>query len=151
MGLFARVRGAAADDPPQAATARALLAMPLLVAAAEGRTGPADLAGLAALCAASPAVAALGPDGAAGALAAHLDRLRRAGAEALFAGANARLTPPLRETAFCLAVRAALARGRAGEAALATLRRLAERLELSPATVRAVLEVMAMLHRPAAG
>jgi hypothetical protein len=132
------------------ALARAVLALPLTALAPEGRMAAAALDRVIALCAAAPVLAGCGQ----GALRAYALAILREtaarGAGAVLARVTPALTPPLAETALCLALRAALA----GQDRLAARDRqvlgaLARHLGLDPAMLDRMTPVLAVLDRPA--
>ncbi len=72
-----------------------------------------------------------------------------AGAEAVIARATEALSPALRETAICIALRVAFADGRIEESEEATVIVCSEAFGLPQAQFMKIYEVLAMLQRPA--
>jgi hypothetical protein len=145
MGIFTAIR-----EKPTDRVARATLSLPLLIAAGEGRPAGAELTRVSNICAYSPVFQAIGPARTHEIALDLLDQLEEKGAEALLARARRALPPKLRETALCLAIRTALAEGTLSDADYATIKAMAQEMEIPSDTVARMFEVMVMLQRAAA-
>jgi uncharacterized tellurite resistance protein B-like protein len=148
MGLFSNLRAAATSArSPADDHARAMLAMPLMVAASDGRIDEMELIQLTNMCAFNPIFLELGGKRTQELMAENLQVLRSKGAEHLFASVLATLPPRLRETALCFAIRTALADGNLADAEFEMLKVMAMRMEIPAETFGKIFEVMAMMQR----
>lgn len=150
MGLFSSLRGAAATPSTAETTARAVIAMPLMVAAADGRLDDAELHQILNMCAFSPIFHAVGGQATQRIAQECLETIKAQGAEALFTQVQPGLSPKLVETAMCFAIRTALADGVLEESEKTMLMTMGQRLGLPEQTFVQIFEVMVMLQRPAA-
>ena len=142
---FSRTNDREAGDAR--ATARALIALPLMVAAAGGRVEEADLERILGLCAFNPLFRDLGPKVTEEVAGACLTVMHDLGSEELFTEVLDHLTPETAETAMCFAVGAALADGPPSPAAKTLLRTMGQRLGLPEPQFVRIFEVMAAFTR----
>ena len=149
MGLFSNMRGKPATSGLDA-IAKSILTMPLLVSAADGRIDKPEIEEIVNICSISPIFVPLGPERMVALIKEIVTDLSRRGAEAIFVEAAEGLSPALRETAICFAIRVAIADGYMAKEEDATLRAMAQRLNIAPAVYNGIIDVMAMLQRPAA-
>ena len=153
MGLFSKLRGAGA---PATGTrdrdiARSVIAMPLLMANADGQISETELVQIQSLCMFSPIFQAIGMEATRELILENLTVMKSQGAEGLFASVLGTLSPKLRETAMCFAIRTALADGHLAEGEQRMLIAMAERMGIPPETFGRMIEVLGMLQRgPAA-
>ena len=148
LGLFSKLTGSA---PSQAqATARAVLTPALLVAISDGSIDQSEVDQIINGCMYNPIFHALGAKQTANLWNSILAECQSKGAEAVFAKAQAAMTPKLVETAMCFAVRTALADGHADKRELDMLSALGQRLGLPLETFENILNVMIMMQRRAA-
>jgi tellurite resistance protein len=148
MGLFSNLRAAAMSGrSPSDDIARALLAMPLMVAASDGEINEAELHQLVNMYAFNPIFQALGVKRTMDLMQDNVRTLRAKGAEHLFVASLAALPQPLRETALCFAVRTALADGSLAAAESTMLTTMAIRMDVPPETSGKICEVVGMLQR----
>ncbi len=144
------MRAAVAGRNPNDDTARAVLALPLMVAASDGKIDQAELTQVINMCSYSPIFHAVGAPRTFDLAKEIIADLQKKGLEAVFQSAQATLNPRLVETAMCFAIRTALADGSLAEEEKKVLVTMGERLGLAEATFMKIFEVMAMLQRPAA-
>ncbi len=148
MGLFSNLRGAATPaKSPAEDTARAIIAMPLLVAAADGKIDDAELVQIINMCAFNPLFHAIGAERTRALIQENLATLKSKGAEHLFASVVESLSPRLRETALCFAIRTALADGQLEDSEFEMLKAMGMRMGVPAETFGKIFEVMAMLQR----
>jgi tellurite resistance protein len=149
MGLFSSLRSGIAGRNPNDDTARAVLALPLLIAASDGKIDDSEMHQILNMCSYSPIFHAVGAQRTLDLGKAILTDLRSKGAEQVFAAATANLPPTLRETALCFAIRKALADGSLSNEEKQMLMVMGERLGVPEATFVKIFEVMLMLQRRA--
>lgn len=149
MGLFSNLRKQTGGHSVADQTAKAVLAMPLLVAASDGRVDDSELDQIINMCAFSPIFHAVGAQRTKDLLMEIAKDIRDRGAESLFSDVKATLTPKMVETAMCFAIRTALADGVLEQSEKDTLIAMGSRLALPPETFTKIFDVMAMLQRPA--
>lgn len=148
MGFFSALRNTTAPARnPVEDQARALLAIPLLVAAADGNVSPDELTQIGNLCAFNPIFRQLGAERTHAILTEHAKTLRTQGGEALLSAVLPALGPKLRETAMCFAIRAALADGRLEQGEIQMLEALGSRLGITMPVFEKIFTVMMMLQR----
>lgn len=146
MALFSRLRGGSAPDTT---IARAVLAPAVLTMAADGRIDDSETMQITNLCMFSPIFAPLGGKVVADLIKSILQDLGKRGADAVITECGQTLSPALRETAFCYAMRVAMADGVLDEAEKTVLGGTASRLMLDEATFGKIVDVVAMMQRPA--
>ena len=149
MGLFSSLRSGIAGRNPNDDNARSVLALPLLIAASDGKIDDSEMHQILNMCAYSPIFHAVGAQRTLELAKAILTDLRSKGAEQVFAAATASLPPALRETALCFAIRTALADGSLSNEEKQMLVVMGERLGVTEATFVKIFEVMMMLQRRA--
>jgi uncharacterized tellurite resistance protein B-like protein len=93
MGLFSNLRGTAPAKAPSDTAARAVLTMPLMVAAADGKIEQSELDQILNMCAFSPIFQAIGVDRLLNLAKEIIADHRSQGAEATFAKVRAGMTP----------------------------------------------------------
>jgi tellurite resistance protein len=150
MGLFSSMRNAVVGRNEHDTTARAVLTMPLLVAASDGRIDETELNQVLNMCSYSPIFHAVGAKRTMELAKDILGELKAKGYQAAFQTAKAGMTPRLAETALCFAVRTALADGSLAEEEKQLLVHMGEGLGVPEAIFMNIFNVMAMLQRPAA-
>jgi tellurite resistance protein len=149
MGLFSSLRKTAAMPSVADSAAKAVIAMPLMVAAADGRIDEAELHQILNMCAFSPIFHAIGAQKTQELAKECLTAISERGAEALFTEVKDTLSPKMVETAMCFAIRTALADGVLEDSEKAMLMAMGQRLGLPEASFVKIFEVMIMLQRPA--
>lgn len=149
MGLFSNLRKAPAASTADT-TAKAVIAMPILVAAADGQIDDAEVIQITNMCAFSPIFHSVGPQTTRALIDACVETIKTRGAEALFSEVKDALSPKMIETAMCFAIRTALADGVLEESEKQMLMAMGQRLGLPEATFVQIFEVMVMLQRQAA-
>lgn len=151
MGLFSKLRNADASQPSQSEeVARGVLAMPILVAAADGSIDETEINQIMNMCTYSPIFHAVGAQKTMDLCKDIVAQLKSEGAEGVFARSIAALPAAQRETALCFAVRAALADGHFDQREKDMLMTMGERLGIAPEKFVQIFEVIVMLQRPAA-
>ena len=151
MGLFSKLRNADKSQVSQSEEiARGVLAMPILVAAADGNIDESEINQIINMCSYSPIFHAIGAPRTLELCKEIVTQRGSEGAEAVFARALQSLPAPQRETALCFAVRAALADGHFDQSEKDMLMAMGERMGVPAEKFVQIFEVMAMLQRPAA-
>jgi len=148
MALFSRLRGGGGTKP-DTTIARAVLAPAVLSMAADGSIDQSEVAQLSNMCMFSPIFAPLGAEGVGTLIKDILTDLGKRGADTVINEAVAALSPALRETSFCFAMRVAMADGVMDEGEKNALSGTASRMQLAPDTFDKIIEVVAMMQRPA--
>lgn len=149
MALFSKLRSAAPAANSAETAARGVLSISLLAAAADGQIDEAEMLQIMNMCAFSPIFHAVGAKRTHEIAGEVLKDLRSKGANPLFESAKSMLSQPLRETALCFAIRAALADGYLDPGEKNALAAIAERLEVSADDFVQMFAVLAKLQRPA--
>ena len=149
MGLFSSLRKASSAGT-QELTAKAVIAMPLMVAAADGRIEKSELDQVMNMCAFSPIFHAVGGKRTMDLAEECLNTIKSRGSETLFTEVQATLSPKMIETAMCFAIRTALADGHLDDSEKTMLMAMGQRLGLPEDAFVKIFEVMIMLQRPAA-
>lgn len=150
MGIFGRKRTttttetiAMIDDP----LARAVITPAVSTMVGDGEVNQAENAQFNNLLAFSPIFRDHGP-AAISAMVQHiLESIKQIGHEATIQQAGEALTPELRRTALCFAMRIALADGRIEEGERASLSQTGHHLGIPPEEFGQIFEVMVMLQR----
>jgi len=132
-------------------TARAVTAMQLLVAAADGEISTPETTQITNMCTFSPVFHAVGPDRTMDLAGDVVKELKAKGATEVFARSAAALSPKLRETAICFAIRTALADGVLEETEKKMLNTMGESLGLAEETFFKIFDVMVMMQRAPGG
>ena len=125
------------------------MAMPLMVAAADGQLDESELIQITNMCAFSPIFHAVGVETARAISAECLETIKTKGAEALFTEVQPALTPKMAETALCFAIRTALADGVLEDSEKTMLLAMGQRLGVPEDTFVKIFDVMIMLQRSA--
>ncbi|SFT62207.1 tellurite resistance TerB family protein [Sedimentitalea nanhaiensis] len=150
MGLFSRLRSDDTGPADQASeVARSVLSMPFLIAAADGRMDDTELHQILNISTYSPIFLSIGVERTLILARDIVRQLRAEGGQKVFERAAASLSPELRETALCFAIRIALADGRLDPGEQEMLIAMAKRLEIAEARCIQIFEVIAMMQRPA--
>ena len=147
MGQFFNLRDHTGRTRVEDETARAVLALPLLVAAADGEISPPETTQITNMCAFSPVFHAIGPDRTMALAGEVVAELKARGATEVFKRAAAVLSPNLRETAMCFAIRTALADGKLEEGEKKMLINMGESLAIPEETFFRIFDVMVMMQR----
>lgn len=147
MGLFSNLRKATGQTSVQDETARAVLAMPILVAAADGQITLPETEQIGNMCMFSPVFHAVGPQRTQALGAEIVEELKAKGATEVFKRSAAVLSPKLRETAMCFAIRTALADGVLDEDEKKMLITMGESLGIAEETFFRIFDVMVMMQR----
>jgi len=127
----------------------AVLAPAVATIASDGYIDDAEVAQLTNLVAFSPVFSGLGAADLDDMTNAIMDDVTQKGAEAVIDTSAEVLSPALRETAFCFAMRVAMADGFLDEKEKDVLAGTAQRMQLSRETFENVLHVITMMQRPA--
>ncbi len=151
MGMFSKLRSAGKPQVQQSEEiARGVLALPLLVAAADGQIDDAEINQILNMCSYSPIFHAIGAQRTLELGKEIVAQRANEGAEPVFARALEALPAPQRETALCFAVRAALADGHFDQSEKDMLMTMGERMGVPAEKFVQIFEVTAMMQRPAA-
>lgn len=147
MGLFSKLRNSITPNSREDEIAKAVIAMPLLVAAADGKIEESELHQITNLCAFSPIFHTVGVDRTRKLIEENMKTLKSQGAEHLFSSVLDTLSPELRETAICFAIRTALADGELADSELDMLKAMGSRMEIPEDTFLQIFKVLVMLQR----
>lgn len=147
MSIFSRLRGAVRERPAEA-TARAVLTPAVSTMVADGSIDRSELTQLCNVCSFSPIFFQTSQKELEAMVGAVIDEIRRSGHDATIAAAARGLSPALRETALCFAMRIAFADGRVEEGERNSLARTATHMEIAMPTFEKIIEVVAMMQRP---
>jgi tellurite resistance protein len=150
MGLFSSLRAGLQSTNTDEVAARALLSVSFITAASDGNLDQREMDQLLNMCAFSPVFLSVGAKRTLDIAKEVMNDLQKKGAEAVFAAAQANMSPQLAETAVCFAVRTALADGSIDKNELETLKAIGMRLGVPAETFVKIFEVLSMLQRRAA-
>ncbi|MEL6169877.1 MAG: tellurite resistance TerB family protein [Pseudomonadota bacterium] len=150
MGLFSNLRKATGAKSVADDTARAVIAMPIMVAAADGKLDRSEIDQIINMCAYSPIFHAVGAERTQKLIMECLETIKAKGSEALFTQVASTLSPQMAETALCFAIRTALADGHLDQSEKDMLMAMASRMGIEPDTFIKMFDVMVILQRPAA-
>ena len=134
---------------PDTKIARAILIPSIGVMASDGRMDERELLQLNNVVSFSPIFSPLDGKTVTGLCSEILTSFKNRGARAVYAEAKAGLSPALRETAMCFALRIASADGRLDESEREALSYLAVEFEIPMETFEAMAMVLGMMQRPA--
>ncbi len=134
---------------PDTTVARAILIPSIGVMASDGRVDERELLQLNNVVSFSPIFSPLDGKTLTGLFTDILTSFKKHGARAVYAEAKAVLSPALRETAMCFALRIASADGRLEEGERESLSYLAAEFEISMETFEAMAMVLGIMQRPA--
>ena len=134
---------------PDTTVARAILIPSIGVMASDGRVDERELLQLSNVVSFSPIFSPLDGKTLTGLFTDILTSFKKHGARAVYAEAKAVLSPGLRETAMCFALRIASADGRLEEGEREALSYLAAEFEISMETFEAMAMVLGIMQRPA--
>ncbi|MBO9445161.1 tellurite resistance TerB family protein [Ruegeria sp. R14_0] len=147
MALFSRLRGGSSQDT---SIARAVLAPAVLTMAADGRIDDAEVIQLTNMLTFSPIFLPLGGKATGELIKTVLKDLQKSGPDKVITESAQLLSPALRETAFCFAMRVAMADGVLEESEKNVLSGTASRLQLSDQAFESIVHVVTMMQRSAA-
>ncbi len=151
MGLFSNLRKANGESVDktntQEETARAVLALPIMVAASDGEITTPETMQISNMCMFSPVFLAIGGKRTSDLGVEIVEELKARGMTEVFQRSAAALSPKLRETAMCFAIRTALADGVLDENEKMVLVKMGESLGLPQETFMKIFDVMAMMQR----
>ncbi|WP_176473940.1 tellurite resistance TerB family protein [Actibacterium ureilyticum] len=150
MGLFSKLRsGGGAQGSEAYATAKAVITPAVLAMVADGSVDDAELIQIQNMCAFSPIFLAIGADQTKKAIHEALDELKTKGAAAAIDASAQALSPKLRETALCFAIRVTLADGVLDEGEKTAIIGTAQRLDVPPEVFQKIFDVVVMMQRHA--
>ncbi|MEO1456316.1 MAG: tellurite resistance TerB family protein [Pseudomonadota bacterium] len=147
MSFFAKLRRAtppASEDIPRAVMTPAVAAI-----MADGEMQQEEVTQLSNLCAFSPVFAHIEPKRLADMVRELIAEIMDTGGDTVLREASLKLSPELRETAFCFVVRVVMADGTVEAREKDALSRIADILQLEAGAVADIYRVIAMLQRPA--
>ena len=147
MGFFSNIRNKPSTESREAKIAKGLITMPILTAAADGSIDEAEKLQILNMVAFSPVFGVVGVEATGKLIEEVLTGLKTKGAQAVFEDAIEPLSPALRETALCFAIRAALADGVLENSEKDMLVALGQRMGLPPESFMKIFDVMCMLQR----
>ncbi len=155
MGLFSNLRKAPDQNTGQSAgqvnaqeeTARAVLAIPLMVAASDGEITTPETMQISNMCSFSPVFLAIGGKRTSDLGVEIVEEIKARGMNDVFQRAAAALSPKLRETAMCFAIRTALADGVLEDNEKKMLVTMGESMGIPQETFMKIFDVMAMMQR----
>ena len=150
MGLFSKLRAAAPSGNQAEATARAVMTPSLLTMAIDGSVDDSELAQLSNVCAFSPIFHAIGGDRTQAMAVEIFADMKSRGAGPVMDEAISSLSPALRETALCFAMRIALADGTLDENEKNALIVMSRDMGIKPENVETMFAVISMMQRSAA-
>ncbi|WP_420587199.1 tellurite resistance TerB family protein [Ruegeria sp.] len=129
---------------------RVVLAPAVLTMAADGRIDEAEVVQLTNMLAFSPIFLPLGGKATGDMIKAVLKDLQKSGPDKVITESAQTLSPALRETAFCFAMRVAMADGVLEESEKNVLSGTASRMQLSQESFDSIIQVVTMMQRSAA-
>jgi len=147
MALFSKLRGVGSS--PDTTIPRAVLAPAVLTMAADGSIDDSEILQLSNLCMFSPIYEPVGSKGVGDLVKDILQDLGKRGAESVIRDAADTLSPALRETAFCFAMRVAMADGVLDEGEKDALAGTASLMQLDQDAFGKIVDVVGMMQRPA--
>ncbi|MEO1292281.1 MAG: tellurite resistance TerB family protein [Pseudomonadota bacterium] len=150
MGLFNKLRkaSATADTSQQTNVARAVLTPAVSTMISDGDVNEAEKLQLINVCSFSPIFFELDGPSFSKMIGSIIDEISANGHEAAIQKAAQGLSPKLRETAMCFALRIALADGVIEDGEKASLSQTGQHMGISPEMFGVMLEVIAMMQRP---
>lgn len=146
MGLFSKLRNM--TKPNDSGIAAAVLVPSVSTMIADGEVNDAELLQLSNVCAFSPIFLPLGADAVMDMAKDIIDDISREGHMPVIERAVAKLSPALRETALCYAMRIALADGHLDDGEKAALSATAGTMDVSVESFNKIFEVVVMMQRP---
>lgn len=146
MGFFSKLRGASAKGND--GIARHVLTPAVSTMVADGDVDEAELAQLSNVCAFSPIYFSYDGPGIAKLVKEVIEDIKANGHDAVIAKAAAGLSPALRETSLCFAMRLALADGKIEDGEKASLAQTAGHMEIPVDRFSQMFEVIAIMQRP---
>ena len=146
MGLFSKLRGAASKRDET--IARSVLTPSVSTAIGDGELNEAELAQLGNVVAFSPVFFEYDGKGLAELIKSIIEEIQANGHDATIGKAIAALSPALRETALCFAMRIALADGKIEDGEKASLAQTAAHMEIPLERFQQIFDVVAIMQRP---
>ena len=146
MGIFSKLRSAAGERDD--GIAKAVLTPAVSTMVADGSVDDAELAQLSNVCAFSPIFFNHDGESVSTLIKEIVEEIKEKNHDAVIGDAIAKLSPALRETALCFAMRLALADGRIDDGEKASLAQTAGHMQISVERFGQMFEVMAILQRP---
>lgn len=137
------------DATQQRMVAKAVLTPAVLTMVADGRIDPAELAQLGKVCSLTPIFADFSAEELMAMIGDILIECSDHGGPSLAQAAARSLSPALRETAMCFAMRVALADGGLAESEKETIAGMASLLLVAPESLAKIFDVTVMMQRPA--
>jgi len=147
MGFFSKRRKTRHSADTR--IARAVLTPAVSIMVADGEVADSELYQLQNLCAFSPIFFQLEPKDVQALMVSIFEEIKTSGQSNAIQNASATLSQPLRETALCFAARIAFADGYIDDGEKASFLEIAKHLDIPDATFVKILDVIAMLQRPA--
>lgn len=148
MGLFSKLRSSdAAQNNDAYVTAKAVISPAVLAMVADGSVDEGELIQIQNMCAFSPIFHAIGAPETKRAIGEALDDLKTKGAAAVIDESAKTLSPKLRETALCFAIRVTLADGVLDEDEKTAIIGTAQRLSVPPEVFQKIFDVVVMMQR----
>lgn len=147
MGLFSNLRKASGQTSVQEETARAVLAMPIMVAASDGEISLPETEQIGNMCMFSPVFHAVGGKRTSELGVEIVKDIKANGMTQVFQRSTAALSPKLRETAMCFAIRTALADGVLEDNEKKILIAMGNSMGIAEETFSKIFDVMVMMQR----
>ncbi len=144
MSIFNRLRGSSGGDT---ALAQAVLTPAVSTMIGDGEVDSSEIAQLINACSFSPVFFQLKESDLKGLIPTIIKEIKANGHDAAIQAAAGKLSPALRETALCFAVRIALADGKIEDGEKASLGQTAHHMQIAPDTFGKIFEVMVMMQR----
>ncbi|MFZ5961514.1 tellurite resistance TerB family protein [Thalassococcus sp. BH17M4-6] len=146
MGLFSNLRKGKVE-PVDTTLARAMLTMPVLAGAADGKFEESETREIVTLCAQNAVFLRLGYDRTEALIKEIVIDMKKRGAQAIFKEAVAVMPQEMRETALCFAVRVSAADGHVDKSEFEALKVMGQTMMIPPERFIQIFEVLMMLHR----
>lgn len=140
--------GDRAGSQPDMALAKAILIPSVSTMIADAVIHPRETAQLSNICGFSPIFAEIGPNVVSALSSEIMEDIKRDGHVPVIESAAGVLSPALRETAFCFAVRIALADGILDDREKAALAAISKALAIPDSVATKIFDVIAMMQRP---
>ncbi len=147
MAHFSQLR---ASTNPETSIPRAVLTPAVVTIAADGNIDDAEIAQLNNLVSFSPIFQGLSSDDLDDMTNSIMDDLLHSGAGQVIEASIQDMSPELRETAFCFAMRVAMADGVLDESEKNVLAGTAQQMQLPKETFESIFQVVTMMQRSAA-
>lgn len=147
MGLFSKMRGGGEQNSTAYDTAKAVISPAVLAMVADGSVDESELIQIQNMCAFSPIFHAIGAPETKRAIGDALEDLKTKGAATAMDDCAKTLSPKLRETALCFAIRVTLADGVLDDDEKTAIIGTAQRLSVPPETFQKIFDVVVMMQR----